>query len=385
MTTAALSLEVNCRMADPLLLNIGSDAAKPLPADIQWMPPGRHSVWPEGFDQEFEIDVTPQIAETANAQLQHMRSLAADGKGNWPFLDFNHEDRDQSAEPVRIYWGGTDPKTGGVRMAVNWSAAGEQAVRGKAFRSFSPSWRLHKDTHAFLGIRLNVGGLVNRSAFKSIQAVARGAASTETNNQKDSMTEAEKQEIVVLIAGAVKPLTEQLTAMAKLPERLTVIEKAVKAKGAEGEEGEANKIIILLDERLKPINEKLTALEGGASATVTANAKKTVEELGVKAGRIGAQDKETIEFWTGAIAVNAKAADALAKMPVNPAFVKVVQDGANGGGSTATGNTHEFVVKAKEYAKAHDIKDELTAQAKFAGTKEGKQLYGAYRETLAGK
>jgi hypothetical protein len=147
-----------------------------VPDDIQWMPPGVHEVWPDGFESPVTVNVQPEVARIANTQLQELRRVAAAGGGSWPFMDFNHEDGEQSGEPLEFFWGGNDPKTGGVRLRVSWSHAGEQAIKGRSWRSFSPSWRMHKKNNAFLGIGLNVGGLVNRPAFKSIQIAAKGRA-----------------------------------------------------------------------------------------------------------------------------------------------------------------------------------------------------------------
>ena len=371
-------LEINCR-GEAMVLELG---AAGVPANIQWMPPGRHTVWPDGFEAPFDIEVTARLAEAANAQLQVMRQAAAQGKGNWPYGDFNHEDGEQSFEAVEFFWGGEDPKSGGVRLRVNWSASGEQKVKGKAFRSFSPSWRLHKDTHEFLGIGLNVGGLVNRSAFKFIQAVARGnraeglgdPGASEITKAKGGMTENEKTEITNLICGAMKPIADQVGALAKLPERIQALELKVEAKGKE-----KSPEVVSLEARVK-------VMEDAGVNVLQANAKRTVEEIGVKAGRIASQDKDTIEWWTKQIAADAKAVDALGKMPVNPAFVQVVQAGASGTTASANGEgSCEFIAKAKEYAKANNLQDELDAQVRFAGTKEGKELYERYQLSLRSK
>ena len=87
------------------------------------------------------------------------------------------------------------------------------------------------------------------------------------------------------------------------------------------------------------------------------------------------------------MAANAKAIDQLKKMPVNPALQKIVTSASAGGTTTsaAAQDEHAFVAKAKEYAKAHNITDAIEAQAKFAGTAEGKDLYAQYRESLVAK
>lgn len=370
------TLRINCRLDAPLPLQLGADAASTLPDHIQWMPPGKHTIWPENSEEPYTVDITEEIAAKANAQLQEMRQVAARGEGNFPYIDFNHEDREQSGEPLEFFWGGDHPKEGGVRMRVRWSDPGAQGIRGRAFRSFSPSWVMRGTTHQFLGVGLNVGGLVNRSAFQAIQAVARGrAASKPTDQERNNMTEAEKREISEMITGAVKPLTDQITVLAKLPDRIAGLETKVNAKEG-GDEG------ITKDPTIVSMEARIKSLETGSQEAVQANAKRTVEELGIKAGRIAAQDKDSIEFWEGAIATNAKAADALAKMPVNPAFQKVVAGNGSAGTTTGTEGEHAFIVKAREHAKARNIEDPLEAEAAFASTPEGQDLYRDYRESL---
>lgn len=368
-------IEVNGRLTDPLPIGYEATAGA-LPRSIQWMPPGRHTVWPDGFDAPFDIEVTMAMAQQADDQLQRLRQLAANGRGNWPYGDFNHEDDEQSFEPLRFYWGGDDLRTGGIRLDVNWSATGGQKVQGKAYRSFSPSWRMKKDTHAFLGIGLNVGGLVNRSAFQSIQALAKGAGD-EAKRKEEKMTEAEKQELTNLIAGAVKPVADQVAVLAKLPDRIAELEKKVEAKGATDAKA-GNEVVVQLENRIK-------ALETSDKTVLEANARKTVEEIGVKAGRIAPQDKDTIDFWTGAIVANAKASEALSKMPVNSALLTVVTAGATAGSAAGTAGEHEFIVKAKAFAKEHNIQDELDAQARYAGTNEGKRSYELYVNAMAAR
>ena len=54
---------------------------------------------------------------------------------------------------------------------------------------------------------------------------------------------------------------------------------------------------LALSHGLKPVTDRLKQLEDGDKSAVEANAKRTVQEIGVKAGRISSQDKETIEYW----------------------------------------------------------------------------------------
>ena len=144
-----------------------------LPDNIQWMPPGTQTAEPfvNGEPCPIQIDVTPELADKLNSQLQDLRSRAATGADDVPFLDFNHEDGEAAGEVTELYWAGNDPIKGGIRAKVNWSTAGRAALEGKSYRRFSPAWFLDPETHEPVGIGVNLGGLVNRAAFKNIARV----------------------------------------------------------------------------------------------------------------------------------------------------------------------------------------------------------------------
>jgi hypothetical protein len=160
------------------------------PEDIQFMPPGRQTITPyvAGEPKEITVNATAELATEFNSQLQEMRRRAAAGQGDEPYLDFNHEDREAAAQVLEIYWGGEDPKTGGIRAKVKWTAAGREAVLGRNFRRFSPQWELDRDTLEPVGITTNLGGLVNRAAFQNIAPVIarQGGASAQGINGRIS-------------------------------------------------------------------------------------------------------------------------------------------------------------------------------------------------------
>lgn len=149
-----------------------------LPTEIQFMPPGVHRICPliGGEATPITIKVDKALADRLNAELQKMRNDAMDGKGDLPFFDFNHEDSEAAAEVTELYWKG-DELGGGIWARVKWTEAGKVAVLGKSYRRFSPQWTLNPLTHEVVGIPVNLGGLVNRAAFKTIRPVmAKGHA-----------------------------------------------------------------------------------------------------------------------------------------------------------------------------------------------------------------
>ena len=182
-----------------VLDNSGTD----LPDNLQWMPPGMQSIVPSigGVRRAMTINVNPALATKLNLQLQTIRHLAAKGLGDEAYIDFNHDDRERAAEVLELYWGGDDPKTGGIRARVNWSAAGIDAVLGRNYRRFSPQWEVNPATNEPAGIGCNLGGLVNRAAFRTIAPVIAKASAGEAAGRSGPTRAIEHRTDVVLASA----------------------------------------------------------------------------------------------------------------------------------------------------------------------------------------
>jgi hypothetical protein len=167
--------------ADPI--ELPSDAAT-TEYNLQWMPPGRQDIncWVDKKPRQLSFTVTPDLADKFNEQLQAMLLKAQDGKGDRPFTDYNHEDREASSRPTRIIWGGNDAKKGGIRLIGKWTSKARSAIRDEEFERFSPQWDFDENTGTPLGITVNLGGLVNKAAFKSIAKAEAGDASQATGS-----------------------------------------------------------------------------------------------------------------------------------------------------------------------------------------------------------
>ena len=151
-----------------------------LPDSIQWMPPGRHAITAvkDGEPFEMELEVNEALARRVAAMLEHYRDKAARAEGDLPFFDFNHNDAEASAHPLQMYWAGDDPRQGGIRARLQWTGAGADAIQRRTFRRFSPQF-LTDDDKNVIGVGINMGGLVNRAAFRNIQPIwASDAASS---------------------------------------------------------------------------------------------------------------------------------------------------------------------------------------------------------------
>ncbi|HMJ91670.1 MAG TPA: hypothetical protein VK530_17745, partial [Candidatus Acidoferrum sp.] len=209
---------------------------------------------------------------------------------------------------------------------------------------------------------VNVGGLVNKAAFQTIQSIwsrngGEPVPKPTLTKEEDTMTEAQ-----------AKQLADVVTAVAAMSTKVDGFISAQAKAGAP----EAGKILVL-ETQIASING-LLQLQARSGA-------KTVVEKHINLGRIPAQAKDVITSWENLIAADAKNEALLEAIPVNPALARVVGNGG-GTGTTTTTTEHAFVVKAKEFAKANNIADAIEAQAKFAGTAEGSQLYTQYGESI---
>lgn len=140
-------------------------------SDIQWMPPGCHDVFPANTTAK-----RPYRFEVDEAQFRRLRRgfeilFFGSESGREPFIDFGHCGVTQAGVVVDFYWGGDDPRGGGIRAVVLWTRLGLQAVRGRLFQRFSPRMLMSADGRSLSVIDWNMGGLVNRAAFQAIQPV----------------------------------------------------------------------------------------------------------------------------------------------------------------------------------------------------------------------
>jgi hypothetical protein len=157
-----------CQFSSAFPMNDAGD----LPGEIQWAPPGKHTIsaTQNGKPVTKEVLVNAAGAERVQAFLSKALEDARAGAGDLPYFDLNHDDREASGWPTEFFWGGSDPKSGGIRAKLEWSKAGRDAVANKTYRRFSPAMRL-SDSGEIIGSDTNMGGLVNRAAFKAIQPI----------------------------------------------------------------------------------------------------------------------------------------------------------------------------------------------------------------------
>lgn len=268
---------------------LAADSA--LPADIQFMPPGRHRIRASQGGKPVSVEVAVNEATAAVLQtfLAAKLTAAAAGSDDRPFFDFNHEDREASAWPTEFYWAGDDPQSGGVRARIEWSDAGKSAVTGKTFRRFSPTFHLNASGEV-TGSEINMGGLVNRAAFKQIAALFAGSR---------------------IDTAPAQPLMQNL---------LELLRSQSLISATATDEAE---IVAQLSVSVDALHAKVAGLETSVATQARARAESLVETA-VLAGRLPAKDTDARDFWVEALVRDeAKTIKALDALAVNPVLTRI--------------------------------------------------------------
>jgi phage I-like protein len=342
--------------------------------DIQWMPPGPHEIVPSinGKPTPITVTVDQALAQLMISDFERLRSEYLAGTGDEPFIDFAHRNQDAAGHPTELYWAGTDAKAGGIRARVVWTKAARAALEDKQFTRFSPQWQVDTKTGAPIGLFPNMGGLVNHAAFSTIQRVRAGATSG-SETQDTPMT---PEQIQAAVTAAMAPALSGITG------RLQALETAQAAAGASttgAAAASAGTDPALL--------ARIDALERQNNGNQAAHADRVIAGA-VQAGRLAPQDAASATFWRGAILAQGPAAEAqLNALPVNPAFVRLVQAGASGGAAGA-GATAAAAASGTDTPEAfvNICRAKVTAGASrsvalASATKEAPKAYAAWRDT----
>jgi phage I-like protein len=262
-----------------------------LPADIQYMPPGRHRIRASQGGKPVSVEVAVNGATAAVLQtfLAGKLTAAAEGREDRPFFDFNHEDREASAWPTEFYWAGDEPQTGGVRARLDWSDAGKKSVEGRTFRRFSPTFHLDASGQV-TGSEINMGGLVNRAAFKRIAPLFAAAP-------VDTTPEAMPMQNLIATLRSLSLVDASATDEADLVAQLTRHATAIKSELA------------------------------GLQLLMATQARHRAEahvDAAVRAGRLPAKDTDTRGFWVDALLRDeTKAVKALESLTINPVLARL--------------------------------------------------------------
>lgn len=281
------------------LLSAPTDVANvaewPLPSSLEWMPSGQHVVNAalDGKPAEIKCECTEADAQRLNSQLQEQLSLAADGKASRPFIDFDHEGKEAAAIPVEFFW------QDGIRLKVEWTAEGSEALRGRVYSYFSPEFILGDDGHPSSLPEVGpIGALVNTPAFQDIERLA--AARSKPEGKASNHKETSMEKLMAALAEA------KLIPSAKLEDQEAATQvKAALAKCAEDMGEDMKK----KDDEIAALKASVASLQAQVDAQLKAAAETMVKEA-VDCGRI--KDDATLRAkWVDAILKDKDSAKAM--------------------------------------------------------------------------
>lgn len=227
-------VELNCKRG-PVSLETNS---------LEYAPNGVHTITAtaNGEPAVLTVDINEGIVEGLNGQLEQWIEAAERGEASRPFVDFDHSGNAAAAIPKKFYW------ENGLRLSVEWTQAGKEALEGRNYSYFSPELMIDRETGTITGLppHGSIGSLVNAPAFQQIERLA---AASHNQKQKIKMDE-------------LKELQEKLTAAeAKLSNSEKEIEKLqASVESVSAERDESVQRIESSVEEIKALNERVENL-----------------------------------------------------------------------------------------------------------------------------
>lgn len=294
-----------------------STASSPSP-ELQYMPPGRHRIRASqgGKPLSVEVAVDAQTAVTLQTFLAARLTAAAEGHDDRPFFDFNHEDREASAWPTEFYWAGDDPQGGGVRARLEWSDAGKRAVEGRTFRRFSHTFHLDASGQ-ITGSEINMGGLVNRAAFKRIAPLFAAEIEPSDSASVRPFNLNFPLRLAAPLCGAGVDTTPAAKPMQTLLSTLRTL-ALIEASATEELD-----LVAQVTRSVASLKSEISNLQSSL-ATHARQRAESVVDTAVRAGRLAAKDADSRSFWIDAVLRDeAKAVKALDALPVNPVLARL--------------------------------------------------------------
>jgi phage I-like protein len=275
------------------------------PSQIVWLPAGEHQIsagTSKGGSWTGAVKATEAGARAAQASL--LRTIAA-GRAAW--IDFNHEDGKAAGWIKSFEW---DPSRG-ILANVEWTPGGLEALKGKEFRSFSPTFTLNRETSEVSGLWEGhaAGGLVNAPAFGAAMpalaarlAGAESTASTASGGSPDNPnTMPTDQSNTVLASNGTQPASDATTHAASLT---------------------SDAIVASLKNDIDALKARELALRKRAA--------KSAVDVAVARGAIKKEDTALQARWTALLETDEQNAELLAALPgtEKPAAV-IVEVGAS--------------------------------------------------------
>jgi hypothetical protein len=175
---------------------------------LMYMPAGTHTITPSQNGRPVTVSVAIDAGAADRLESQR-KSLEASGKK--PFFSVQHSTQIAAFWPAEFFWDTRLDATGalveGVWARGAWTRAGREAVEGKDFRTFSPTFfvdAIRNDPNRPVQVvcnneaKANMGALENDAAFQSISPLwAHDASAPGTPKPKPEGVTTEKLIVMV--------------------------------------------------------------------------------------------------------------------------------------------------------------------------------------------
>jgi len=277
---------------------------------IVYLPEGEHAICAMvgGKPKNLAVTVDDRILASFQEDLDKRKESNVR-----PFAGFDHDKGAASFIPLEFRY---EPGVG-LLLDVEWTRAGREAIDGKDYSYFSPSFRQLDGIPSGLTMRGEIGSLVNDPAFEEIPRIA--AQYTPTTENMEILTDLglvpEGTEGENIVEAAKATLEELREKAAKVEAMQAEADEKAKVEAMEGEEEESE--LEMLKKQNAELLAKIAKMEEAASAAAAERADISIEEA-VKAGRIAPQDDESKAFWRSQLIDNPDSLRALQAIPSNP-------------------------------------------------------------------
>ena len=268
------------------------------PENIVYMPKGEWTITPRVDGQPKEVVVTVDETTAATLQNDFERRLAAPVR---PTGGFDHKPGKASFIPKGFLW----DESKGVILNVDWTRAGKEAIEGRDYSYFSPTFLLNKDRVAGLTTRGEIGSLTNNPAFEQIERIAASATDPDDEPDPDDYL------------------------MTKLSDKLTEF-KLITAEQASDPEAVVQAVMAIHTELAgaRAANAALRnengLLKAEAERIKTREADQVIEAA-IADGRIPGKDAKLISYWKNQlIADPVTVKEVLASLPANAALKPLI-------------------------------------------------------------
>jgi phage I-like protein len=272
-------------------------------SSIVYLPEGKHKISATKGGKPVTLDVTVDESIFAQFNTDLQSRLAENVR---PFAGFDHEKGAASFIPKEFrYEVGT-----GLVLDVEWTSAGRNAIDGKDYSYFSPTFLIGKDGKPkSIAPRGEIGSLVNDPAFEAIPRIA-AAYSQPNETMIDTLIE----------LGLVEAGHDPETAIEAAKNNLATLRE----QAAEADKVEANRASIATElETIKAskaeIETELATLKVEAAKNADAECEKVIADA-VACGRIEPKNEAALKFWKESIKADRANIEILNSLPTKKAL-----------------------------------------------------------------